>query len=363
MSGLQISKPLFDLKNFGGKIMQNINKERKWIIYMYTFPNDKRYIGKTSRSLKERQESSDWIGYRSSTVLYRAINKYGVDNIKQDILIEDYMTDAQSSELEMYYISLYKTNCCRYKNPSYGYNTTDGGEGSTGFKQTEEAKEKTRQARLGKIGNNANSSKSVFCIELNKTFAGAAEAERETGVSRKSISQCVRKCSKSTTGGNTEFKKLHWILSEKICDAEIDLILNTPSVVRKKKSVYCVELNKVFNSAEDAHCEGYGAENKIRYCCSHHKSTTKTQNGIAYHWMYADDIDEDEVKLITQRMLTNSQQKLIYCVELNRYFVSIRQAERDLGLTHGCVNFALKHGTTTSGPNNERLHWAYVNKI
>ena len=342
--------------------MQNTNEERKWIIYMYTFPNGKKYIGKTSRSLKERQESSDWIGYRSSTVLYRAINKYGVDNIKQEILIEDYMTDNQSSELEMYYISLYKTNCCRYKNPCYGYNTTDGGEGSSGFKQTEEAKDKTRQARLGKIGNEANSSKPVYCIELNKTFAGAAEAERETNVSRKSISQCVRKRSKSTTGGNTEFKILHWLLDSEVCNEDIDAILNAPNIVRKKRPIYCVELNKLFNSAEDAQLEGYGLENKIRHCCLHHTSTTKAQNGISYHWMYADNIDEHEVELIIQGIFTNHQQKLIYCIELNKYFASIRQAERDLGLTYGCVNFALKHGTTTGSPNNQRLHWIYVNK-
>ena len=44
--------------------MENVNKERKWIIYMYTFLNGKRYIGKTCRSLKDRQESSEWVGYK-----------------------------------------------------------------------------------------------------------------------------------------------------------------------------------------------------------------------------------------------------------------------------------------------------------
>lgn len=341
--------------------MHNTYEEKKWIIYMYTFPNGKRYIGKTYRSLKERQESSNWVGYRDCPVLYRAIQKYGVNNIKQDILIEDYMTDSRSSELEMYYIALYKTNCCKYQNPSYGYNVTDGGEGTSGLKHTEEAKEKVRQARLGKVGVEANSSKAVFCVELNKTFAGAAEAEREIEVSRQSISQCIRKNSKSTMGGNTEFKRLHWIEADKVCEDEINEILNTKPIIRQSRKVYCVELARIFESAAEAYQLGYGMENKIRNCCSHHKETTATEDGHLYHWMYADDINYDEVDKILNGVFSNNQQRTIYCPELNKYFVSIRQAERELGLTHGCINVALKHGTTTNMPKNQKLHWIYVN--
>lgn len=341
--------------------MKDVNEKRKWIIYMYTFPSGKKYIGKTSRSLKERQESSDWIGYRSCTVLYKAIKKYGVVNIQQDILVEDYMTVDESSQLEMYYIALYKTNCCKYKNPSYGYNVTDGGEGSVGFKHTDEAKDKTRQARTGKVGKDANSSKPVYCIELDKTFVSALDAENETGVSRKSISQCIRGCSKSTLGGHTEFHCLHWVLGENVCDDNIKSVLSVPRVVRKKKPVYCVELNIMFNSAEDAHNMGYGLENKIRHCCLYHYKTSKDKNGNSYHWMYADDINYDEVEQILNGVFANHQQKSVYCIELNKRFVSIRQAERELGITYGCVNFAIKNGTTTKGPNNTRLHWVYMN--
>lgn len=190
--------------------MENTAEKRKWIIYMYTFPNGKRYIGKTSRSLKERQESSNFIGYRACPVLYRAIQKYGAENIKQDVLFENYMTDEYSSRLEMICVALFKTNCNRYRNPSYGYNTTDGGEGSAGFKQTEEAKDKTRRARKGKLGCDANRHKPVYCVELNKVFAGAREAEREIGIHYCSISNCCLGRSQSTRGGNTTYKKLHW---------------------------------------------------------------------------------------------------------------------------------------------------------
>lgn len=144
-----------------------------WIVYMYMFPNGKRYIGKTKRTLLQRQ-GSDFKGYKNCTVLWNAIQKYGVDNIEQVILLEGNITDAEAASLEQEYILLYKTNCNRFNNPSYGYNLTDGGEGLTGWHPDEErlialreqlhklhlkqigshhsdeAKEKMRQAKLGK---------------------------------------------------------------------------------------------------------------------------------------------------------------------------------------------------------------------
>lgn len=115
------------------------NKIRHWIIYMYTFPNNKRYIGKTCYSMNRRQRDSSWTGYKNCTLLWNAIQKYGVQNIKQDILFEDDMTDAEASRLEQICILLFKCNANRFSNPSYGYNLTDGGEGVSGMKRKDDA--------------------------------------------------------------------------------------------------------------------------------------------------------------------------------------------------------------------------------
>lgn len=106
--------------------------KRRWIIYMYTFPNGKRYIGKSSRSLNQRQ-GTDWKRYRNCTALWNAIQKYGVENIHQKILFDDYMTDEYASRLEQICTLLFKTNCNKFDNPKYGYNLTDGGEGLLGW--------------------------------------------------------------------------------------------------------------------------------------------------------------------------------------------------------------------------------------
>lgn len=207
------------------------NEKRKWIIYMYTFPNGKRYIGKTSKSLKERQEGPSWTGYNNSTVLMKAVKKYGVENIQQDILFEDFMTDEYSSRLEMICILLFKTNCRRFKNPQYGYNTTDGGEGTLGHHHTYESKQKMSRSKIGKkTGVESPNSKPVYCIELDMTFVNAVEAEKYTGISKQTISLCCLRKNKSTLGGNTQFNRLHWIFELDKTTDFINEIMNEPII-------------------------------------------------------------------------------------------------------------------------------------
>lgn len=98
---------------------------------MYTFPNGKKYVGKTKRSLSKRQRSF-FSGYKSSPLLWAAIQKYGTDNIRQDILFEGEMSDEYASRLEQICILLFKTNVNKF-GKDYGYNLTDGGEGLTGW--------------------------------------------------------------------------------------------------------------------------------------------------------------------------------------------------------------------------------------
>ena len=207
------------------------NQKRKWIIYMYTFPNGKRYIGKTSTSLKDRQGGANWVGYSHCTVLMKAIQKYGTDNIKQEILFEDEMTDEYSSRLEQMCILLFKTNCRRFKNPQYGYNTTDGGDGSIGHHHTEESKKKMSESKKGKTGKDANSSKAVYCIELDKIFVNGVEAEKCTGVDRKMISQALHSRKKNTSGGHTGFVVLHWIFVADKSIEFIDKVMHEPVIV------------------------------------------------------------------------------------------------------------------------------------
>lgn len=114
-----------------------------WTIYMYVFPNGKRYIGKTMRSLHRRQ-GNEFNGYEKCTALWRAIQKYKPENIQQIILFENDMKDDYASRLEQICVLLFKTNCKRFSNPKFGYNLTDGGDGLAGWHPDEERLEVLR---------------------------------------------------------------------------------------------------------------------------------------------------------------------------------------------------------------------------
>lgn len=145
-----------------------------WTIYMYQFPNGKRYIGKTVRTLSRRQGGSHFKGYEKCTLVYRAMQKYGFQNIKQEILFQGEMNNEQATRLQQTCILLFQTNVYRFNKPERGYNLTDGGEGQKGRKlvgselerslrqldeyrsiwkgshHTQQTKEKMRIAKLGK---------------------------------------------------------------------------------------------------------------------------------------------------------------------------------------------------------------------
>lgn len=115
-----------------------------WIIYMYTFPNGKKYIGATTRPLTQRQ-GKDWGNYKRCRLLYRAIQEFGIENIEQTVLFQGVIENSLAAELESLYIEEFKTNVNKYNHPTYGYNQTDGGEGTTKKEISEERKEQLRK--------------------------------------------------------------------------------------------------------------------------------------------------------------------------------------------------------------------------
>ena len=93
-------------------------------VYVHTTPNNKKYVGITSLPPHRRWEKGQ--GYKHQTLFYRAIAKYGWDNIIHEIVAEG-LTRAEAIALEIKLIDEYSTT-----NPKFGYNQTAGGEGHSG---------------------------------------------------------------------------------------------------------------------------------------------------------------------------------------------------------------------------------------
>lgn len=97
------------------------------LIYKITnIINNKIYIGKTKNEFKKRYAcyKSDYKSSRHSSYLYKAFNKYGLENFKFEILIENIITLKELNYAERYFIAYYKSN-----NKNIGYNSTEGGDG------------------------------------------------------------------------------------------------------------------------------------------------------------------------------------------------------------------------------------------
>ena len=115
--------------------------ETKYKVYEHICPNKKVYIGITSRSLNRRWDNGN--GYKRNLHFYRAIQKYGWENIEH-ILLFDNLTKKEAELKEIELISKYKSN-----NYKYGYNIANGGN-SYGM-HSEETKRKISENCKGRI--------------------------------------------------------------------------------------------------------------------------------------------------------------------------------------------------------------------
>ena len=115
-----------------------------YTVYVHILPNQKLYIGITHLK-PEYRYGKQGSGYRGCKLFWKAIQKYGWDNIKHIVLFENLTKDV-ACLFEQCLIKKYRTN-----DPIYGYNNSCGGEsGSFGHAMSEESKRKISQSRIGK---------------------------------------------------------------------------------------------------------------------------------------------------------------------------------------------------------------------
>jgi group I intron endonuclease len=128
-------------------------KCRNGCIYLITNPiNGKVYVGQTLH-YKIRMKTHEYSGKNPKYYFGYAIRKYGWENFTKDILIDD-VPEEDLDNLEINYIAFYESF-----GPG-GYNLTEGGGGTSGYKYTEEHIEKITKNHDIKGGG---------CVSLCKT--------------------------------------------------------------------------------------------------------------------------------------------------------------------------------------------------
>ena len=220
---------------------------RKHTVYMHKTKSNKVYIGITSMKPEYRWNHGE--AYKSNKHFYKAIMRDGWENIEHKIVAKDLSKD-DACRLEQELIKKYDST-----NTLKGYNNSTGGEGGTsgykwtqkqlenrkesrvytsswakgksfskehrkkigeahkGMRHTDEAKEKMRNAHLGRVPSwagkprdnkyRAAKSKPIMCIETGVIYFGLCEAERQTGIHHSNICN-VLKGKRKMAGG------YHW---------------------------------------------------------------------------------------------------------------------------------------------------------
>ena len=256
--------------------MENV-EQKKWCVYIHTNKiNNKAYIGITSKKPEYRWKK-DGSGYANNPAMKNAIEMYGWNNFEH-IVFMDNLLEKDAKHIEMLLIAIFKTNCSRYYNPTYGYNLTDGGDGVHGFCPSEEQRKKIKENHADFNGGKHPRAKAVYCIELDKIFECMRDAQRELNINAKDIGDCCR--GKRNTAGN-----YHWIYADDIEKNGVEEILNRKKNARitSKKRVRCKETGEIFDSITQASIKKNVDLSSISACCHGKLKQTK-----GLHWEFVE---------------------------------------------------------------------------
>ena len=261
--------------------------EEKYCVYAHINKlNLKVYIGQTKHQGNTRKRwQRNGKGYKRNFHFYNAICKYGWDEGFDHIILEENLSANQADFYERMYISIYNST-----NPNYGYNHDNGGnlnkslsaETKLKISNTSKGRNCKEETKL-KLRNNTSRNKSVYCLELDAEFISCSEASRQLGISWSNIAACCRGDRKSAGEHPKTKELLHW------CFTTDKNNFVAPKRVWEIKPVFCLELNKRFESAGEAGRQIGVSRSHISECCKgKRKSEGKhPETNEPLHWVYA----------------------------------------------------------------------------
>lgn len=282
--------------------------------------NGKVYIGQ-SIDVYDRWYQHKYEAHRDryNTLLYKAMRKYGIEKFEFEV-IEECFPD-KLSDLEQYYINYYHAYI-GFEN-SNGYNMTIGGEGISGYTQTDEHIEKRVKQIRGKSSWNKGkhyhtgvhnygednpfygchhtekTKQNLSKQHLGKVTASLCKQVICDNVVYQSISECARYYNVSISTMND------WLRGNRGMPQEFyDLGLNTiPQnnniyIAHKAsgagngsaRKVVCITTNKVFDTIKEA-SDFYNANiNSIIRVCQHKSNSAgQLSDGTKLQWAYYED--------------------------------------------------------------------------
>lgn len=230
-----------------------MEKQKIYIVYKYTSPSNKFYIGQTCQTLEKRAAKGQ--GYKECPKFYNAIQKYGFQNFTVQIL-KNNLTLEEANYWETYYINFYNT-----QSDKYGYNLSSGGSNPI---PSQETRQKMRQTRLGYVHSEETKEK-IRQSHLNKKF---------TEEHKQHLSQAAKKRTVQSMKGKHHTEETKKIIGRK-----------------NGKPVMCVETGIIYPSSKQA-CRQLGLKSNHINDCINNPTRYKTVGG--YHWIRIEKENQEE---------------------------------------------------------------------
>lgn len=237
-----------------------------YIVYCHTNKiNGEKYIGITSTTPEKRWQNGK--GYKNNKYFSAAIQKYGWENFKHDIVLNN-LTKEQAELQEKYLISFYKTT-----DKNFGYNISNGGEGVG--KHSEETKYLLSQIAKNRYLNSNNPM-------LGKHHTAEAKQKMSLKLKGRIIDDnWKQKLSEAGKGRivsqetRTKISKIHKGKKSSLKNKKRPDNVKLKISQSKKKPVICLNDNKIFASITEASVY-YNVDNSaIGKICKHQKKSIK----------------------------------------------------------------------------------------
>ncbi len=288
-------------------------------VYMHITPNNKYYIGITRQYPVEKRWKNG-LGYKSQ-YFYRAIQKYGWDNIKH-IIVANKLTCDEAKQMEQQLIVKHKSNF-----REYGYNLTSGGDNHD-CPVTEETRLKI------KLGNSTPIYQFDMDYNFIKEYSGIREAQKELGLSSKS--GIIQSCSLQLVSSYGYI----WRYKKDVIDPMDKSCIPKRLEKRIQKPIYQINIQTreyiIWENISSA-VEKTGFNYQDIYSCC--KNRIKSYHG--YKWKFCDDIINIEKYILDDNNFKNTNGKSVYQYDLNnnliQFFTSISEASRILHLNRKSI--------------------------
>lgn len=349
------------IRSFYYRKTNTMKREKVYKVYMHTnLINNKKYIGITSRKLNQRWQNGH--GYKHNKFFYRAIQKYGWDNFKHEVLLCN-LTQEQAEMFEIELIKYYKSN-----NHEFGYNIQKGGNlGNTDLTMSAETRKKMSLCRKNKKMNEITKQK----------ISIANQGKVLSPVTRQKISQAKK--GKYTQENNHFYNKHHTLQTKQLLSDLAKERFKNPQnhpmfnkhlsekskqiISQKNKQRYaqdkdyrpnskkciCLETKEIFNTLTDASKKYNTTIMSISNVCNGYQQTVND-----LHFLFLENYNPNIDYNLTY---ANNKPKCIICIETKEIFKTIKECAIKMNLNASKIGAVCRHNRKSTGG----YHFEYFN--